>query len=165
MVKRLTKHYANFAATVALATALIGVGAVDAARDLVTSGDVKNNSLTGNDIKNRSITGRDLRGGGVPLRALASSTVDELQATPATSQVAASEQIGGFNRVEVSVPCPEGQVATGGGGELLGTPWRGQVRRSAPILDAEGVPRGWAVWMFNEDNLPDQARVYAICSP
>lgn len=132
----------------------------------VTGADVRNKSLTGKDVKPRSLVARHLRGR-LPVASLSSEAVDELQQTIVTTRVAASVSIGAFNRAEASVECPEGQVATGGGGELIERPWLGEIRRSAPILDGAGIPRGWTIWMFNggTGGQSDQARVYAICSP
>lgn len=171
-------------AAIAISIAASSVGTAGADH-LLTGKDVKNGTLTGVDIKDRSVGTADLRDGTVKTEdlgrgavrheSIVAGAVDETTLDPATTT--ALESVDARTRAETSaateagqtadltVSCPPGQVATGGGGRLASTPTSGVIVVSEPIVDAGGRPGAWHVTVRNNSPDPDTATAFAVCAP
>jgi hypothetical protein len=163
---RLRQHLTPGVTLGAIAVVIASAGSATAA-SVITGRQIKNGTITSADIKNRSVSTRDLRPGAVTSSAIDPATTAALQAAVVTSRVAASQDIPGFTSAEISVDCPPGQVATGGGGRLAQNPARGVLLASTPKLGDDGMPRGWTVVLRSE--LSGQAaspgEAFVLCSP
>lgn len=142
------------AIAVATAMALVGAGGATAG-SLITGAKIKNSSVTGADIRNGSLSKRDI----------GSATVSQLSATDARTRAEASAEIPAYDAGTVTVSCPDGQVATGGGGTLVNEPRGATLVYSVPITAGAGEPpTGWQIRIKN-GNQTDTAKAYAVCTP
>lgn len=104
--------YANVAATLALFLAVSG-GTAFAAKTLIGSADVADNSLTGVDIKNRSLTGHDIKDGSLRAKHLGASTVAALKGARGSQGETGSRGAAG-PQGERGVAGPQGEQGAAG---------------------------------------------------
>jgi hypothetical protein len=118
-MRPLTRHlsYANVTATMALFVALSGSSY---AAVKLTGKDIKDGTLTGRDIRNRSLRAVDFRRGELPSgpRGLQGAKGDPGPRATFRQVVGPERQVAkatGTNGDEVTMTCPDGGTAVGGG--------------------------------------------------
>jgi hypothetical protein len=141
-------------ALVVVALILCSAGTAGAAF-LITGKKIKDETITGRDIRDHSLTARDIRG---VVRGPTGPAGPVGPAGPAGVLVGADgpaaisgpvlrtsfSDVSARSSAEVSVSCPDGKVAVGGGGSTQFN--LGRIEQSAPTaLDG----RGWTVGVFN----------------
>ncbi|HYI79997.1 MAG TPA: hypothetical protein VEW67_03980 [Thermoleophilaceae bacterium] len=106
MKQRISRHYANVVATIALFAVLTGVGAAAAGKvQIVTGKQIKNGSISTKDLANNSVRAADIKNGGVTS---ADIGVNQVKRSDIASNQITSDEIapGEVTPEEVTLPEP-----------------------------------------------------------
>jgi hypothetical protein len=175
---RLWRHRPSPAMVIALLALLIAMGGTSYAAirlpansvgtkqlktNAVVSSKVKNGSLTAADFAPRTIpTGpRGPQGPAGPQGPPGAMGPTGPQGPPGAPAVTSIDVVSsGPSPSPVSVSCPSGEIATGGGAEAQ----TGILKASEPHVDTDGFPDGWqASSVDTNGTTPTQATVWAVC--
>jgi hypothetical protein len=156
------------------------VSSADIEDDAVESRDVKNDSLTGQDIQDASLTGADVQDNSLTGQDINESTLQGVmpaQTRFVTDQTGELSGAGGGTPATISVTCPAGERAIGGGGAWLIPTLNGgndptaldraflSASMPTPAQPGTDAATGWQVAGRNVTGTNRILRVYAICVP
>lgn len=156
------------------------VTGADVQDETLESQDVKNESLTGQDIQNASLTGADVQDNSLTGQDVNESTLQGVM--PAQTRYVFNQSgelsgAGGGTPATISVNCPAGERAIGGGGAWLIPNLNGGNDPTAldraflsasmpiPAQPGTGAATGWQVAGRNVTGTNRILRAYAICVP
>lgn len=142
----------------------------DIKNETIQSEDVKNNSLTGGDVQDNSLTGADIQEGTL-------QGIMPAQTRFVFNETAQLSGAGGGTPATISVSCPAGERAIGGGGAWLIPTLNGgndptaldraflSASMPTPAQPGTAAATGWQVAGRNVTGTNRILRVYATCVP
>jgi hypothetical protein len=163
------------AALLALVIAMGGTSyaAIKLPANSVGTKQLKANAVVSSKVKNGSLTAADFAPNRIPTGPRGPQGPQGLQGPqgpagppgrqgpPGESPVAAVDVVSNGPSVSpVSVSCPSGEFATGGGAEAQS----GMLQTSAPTVGVDGFPNGWvAISVATDGATPTQVTAWAVC--